>query len=44
MKRADISVETLFGVLLFLVALAVLFFIFTQAQGESSKFLDLIPI
>ncbi len=43
-KRADISIEALFGILLFIVAVGVLLFIFVKARGESSNLLDLIPI
>jgi uncharacterized protein (UPF0333 family) len=43
-KKGDISVETMFGILLFVLALIVLFYIFIQVRGESLELLDLIPI
>ncbi len=44
MEKGDISIETIFGILLFLVALAVLFYIFVKVRGESINLLDLIPV
>ena len=44
MRKADISIEALFGILMFIIAIAVLFFIFMKARGESSNLLNLIPI
>ena len=44
MRRGDISIETLFWIILFVISLVVVFYIFVQARGQTSNLLDLIPI
>jgi hypothetical protein len=44
MKRGELSTETLFWLVLFIIGAGLLFFIFMQTRAETLNLMDLIPV